>query len=57
MENVQDLKYTQQRKVKTLLSTILNHLLVVLFAAFILIPLYMNMYSSNIKKGVILWID
>lgn len=46
MENVQDLKYTQQRKVKTILSTILNHLLVVLFAAFIIIPLYVVIITS-----------
>lgn len=46
MENVQDLKYVQQRKVKTVLSTIFNHLIVVLFAAFIIVPLYVVIITS-----------
>ena len=46
MENVQDLKYIQQRKVKTIISTIFNHLIVVLFAAFIIVPLYVVIITS-----------
>ena len=46
MENVQDLKYIQQRKVKTVLSAIFNHLIVILFAAFIIVPLYVVIITS-----------
>ena len=46
MENVQDLKYSQQRKVKNILSVIFNHLIVVVFAAFIIVPLYVVIITS-----------
>lgn len=46
MENVQDLKYIQKRKVKTVFSAILNHVIVVLFAAFVIIPLYVVIITS-----------
>ena len=46
MEKVQDLKYIQQRKVKTVLSAIFNHLIVILFAAFIIVPLYVVIITS-----------
>lgn len=46
MENVQDLKYIQKRKIKAVLSTILNHLIVVIFAAFIVVPLYVVIITS-----------
>lgn len=46
MENVQDLKYAQKQKVKKILSSIINHLIVVLFVAIIIVPLYISIITS-----------
>ncbi|PWM74255.1 MAG: hypothetical protein DBX59_03980 [Bacillota bacterium] len=46
MENVQDLKYTRRQRAKTILFSILNHFIIVVFAAFILVPLYVVIITS-----------
>lgn len=46
MKNVQDAKQIQYRKIATIISGILNHFVVVLFAAAVIIPLYVVIITS-----------
>lgn len=47
MENIQNLKkYAQKNEIKKILFTILNHLIVIIFAAFIIVPLYVVIITS-----------
>ena len=46
MENVRDLKYERSLKIKKVFSAVANHFIVVLFVAFILIPLYVVIITS-----------